>query len=130
MKWGNGFLIGSILLSVLVMCHSGDDDDDDENGHHHDKQYRSAGVSDASSILPPMTGGSRVHRRSGGHHEEATIPDDIRGAFRGNPYHVHGAEGVMIHEDGRGDVSGNGPDQLWSRSGPHQARQGQPCKFR
>lgn len=57
MQWKNGFIIGAILLSVFVMCHSEDDDDDDDNDHHHDKQYRSAGISDVSNILPPSISG-------------------------------------------------------------------------
>lgn len=51
MKGKNVFLMSAVLLSVFVMCHSGDDDDD--NNGHHEKKFRSAGVPGVSDVLIP-----------------------------------------------------------------------------
>ncbi len=45
MKWKTGFVISTVLLSALVMCHSGDDNDDEP---HHAEKYRDAGPAAAS----------------------------------------------------------------------------------
>ena len=79
MKWKPGVMISAILLSVLVMCHSGGDDDDDDNGNHHDKQYRSAGVSGASAFPSTSICGSYAHGQPVYDHEEAKGRDDVPG---------------------------------------------------
>ncbi len=70
MKWKTGFVISTVLLSVLIMCHSVDDNDDDDNGHHHDNNY-SAAAADVSVAV----------QRAASHHDEARIRADAHGMF-------------------------------------------------